>query len=73
MLEIDDENDEKKKKVRFGINKRPYLKYFLVELKKDFEVIVFTASGKCYANAILRYLDPDKTIFDYAFYRNSCI
>ncbi len=30
---------------KIGINLRPFLHEFLVELKKDFELILFTASG----------------------------
>ena len=37
VLEIEDDNSTK---MKFGINKRPYLYEFLRELKKDFEIII---------------------------------
>lgn len=41
---------------------RPYLKEFLTEVSKMFEIVVFTASRQCYADAILDIIDPNKTI-----------
>ena len=70
MLEIEDVNSTK---IKFGINKRPYLYEFLRELKKHFQVIVFTASGKNYQQSIMEYIDPDHKLFDAAFNRESCI
>ena len=37
---------------------RPYLQQFLQEMCQHFEVIVFTASQKVYADALLNILDP---------------
>lgn len=40
---------------------------------KYFEVIVFTASNKQYADSILNYLDPDNIYFQHRLYREHCI
>lgn len=38
-----------------------------------FRVIVFTASEKEYANPILDYLDPDGSLIQARFFRDSCV
>jgi len=43
-----------------GINIRPYALECLKELSQYYEIMVFTASHKCYATAILDHLDPHK-------------
>ena len=58
-----------RKTIKFGFNKRPYLRYFLSELKKDFEIILFTAGTKDYAEIIAENLDPNRSIFDYVISR----
>ena len=45
-----------------GINIRPYLQEMLEEANKTMQVIVFTASQQTYADAILDYVDPQKTL-----------
>ena len=59
--------------VQAGINIRPYALECLREVKKDFEVFVFTASHPCYANVVLDYLDPKKELIHQRFFRDSCI
>ncbi len=56
-----------------GIFLRPGIFDFLEKVNECFEIIVFTASIKDYANAVLNYLDPENKIFKYRFYRESCI
>ena len=60
-------------KSKAGINIRPYVREVLKELKKDCEIIVFTASHKNYMDPIVNYIDPYNEIFDYKFHRESCI
>ena len=52
---------------------RPFLKECLEEANKHFEVMVFTASHKCYADAVLNYIDPDRRLIHHRLYRNNCI
>jgi CTD small phosphatase-like protein 2 len=52
---------------------RPYARECLREVNKDFEVIVFTASHKCYADAVLDYLDPSNDLIHHRLYRENCM
>jgi Dullard-like phosphatase family protein len=55
------------------INVRPYANECLKESGKYFEVIVFTASQKCYADAVLDYLDPNNELVHHRLYRENCV
>ena len=55
------------------INIRPYLAEFLELSSKYFDIAIFTASCKDYADVILNHLDPENKIFKYRFYRESCV
>ena len=52
---------------------RPHIQECLHKLKEHYEIVLFTASIKDYADAILKYIDPEDTIFDYKLYREHCI
>lgn len=52
---------------------RPGVKSFLENISKEYEIVVFTASKKEYANVILDFLDPENKIFSHRLYRESCI
>lgn len=52
---------------------RPGLMHFLENIAEVFEVFVFTASKREYADAILDFLDPENRIFKRRFYREHCI
>lgn len=51
---------------------RPYVREFLEYVRTRFEVVIFTASGHSYANAVLNELDPQNSIFSARIYRNQC-
>lgn len=59
--------------IEVGINVRPFAIDCLKAANKKFEVFVFTASHKCYADVVLDYLDPKKELIQHRFYRDSCI
>ena len=52
---------------------RPGAKEFLKKCAEIFEVFIFTASKKEYADACIDYLDPDRKIIKHRLYRDSCI
>ena len=64
------ENDYK---YYFDIYFRPYLFDFLHEIKIYFDLAIFTASSKGYADTIINYIDPDNQIFKFRLYREACI
>lgn len=53
------------------VNVRPYAKEILKRLGRYFDVIVFTAGNKCYADPILDHIDPTGVI-QHRLYRESC-
>ncbi len=64
-----DDNEE----VSVGIFIRNGVKKFLEEISKVFDIGIFTASTKDYADAIINYLDPNNEYIKFRLYRNSCI
>ena len=49
---------------------RPFCLQFLEEMSKIFEIIIFTAALKDYADSILDILDPNKKLINYRLYRH---
>jgi Dullard-like phosphatase family protein len=56
-----------------GINIRPYAHDCLSAASRLFEVIVFTASQRVYADTVLDYLDPTHSLIHHRLYRENCI
>ena len=52
---------------------RPHLKKFLSEVSKYFDLAIFTAAMKLYADTIIDYIDPENKYFKFRLYRNACI
>ena len=52
---------------------RPYLKIFLEEISKIYEIVIFTAGTKDYADPILDIIEKDKKFFSFRLYRNHTI
>ena len=48
---------------------RPGTEKFLEEMSKYYEIVIFTASVKDYADTILNQLDPEKKFISYRLYR----
>lgn len=59
--------------LQIGFNIRPFAIDCLKEANKHFEVIVFTAGTKNYADSILNILDPTGELIQHRLYRDSCI
>lgn len=55
------------------VKMRPHLKHFIDTVSKYFEVIVFTASQKVYAEKFLDSIDSKREKIKYRLYRDSCI
>ncbi|KAJ1284428.1 hypothetical protein BS78_03G203400 [Paspalum vaginatum] len=55
------------------VRKRPYLKMFLEKVAQMFELVIFTASQRIYAEQLIDRLDPDGTYISRRIYRESCI
>lgn len=45
----------------------------LVEVNKYYEVAVFTASTRLYADTVIDYIDPTGELFQHRIYRETCI
>ena len=61
-----------KQEVQVGINLRPFWKQTLNLIKKNYYIVVYTASHQAYADSVLDFMDPKKKYFKYRLYRNNC-
>uniref|UniRef100_A0A8C4PXZ9 Ceramide synthase 1 n=1 Tax=Eptatretus burgeri TaxID=7764 RepID=A0A8C4PXZ9_EPTBU len=52
---------------------RPHSKDFLEKMSVIYEIIMFTASTKAYANKLLNILDPRKKLVRHRLYREHCL
>jgi len=52
---------------------RPYLSKFLRQISSWFEIVVFTASQKVYADKLLNILDPKRRYIKHRIFRDSCV
>jgi CTD small phosphatase-like protein 2 len=56
------------------VKTRPYLKEVLRELRKEFELILFTSGSRAYANAIINeVIEENDDFFDYVITREHCL
>jgi CTD small phosphatase-like protein 2 len=59
--------------VQVFVRKRPHLDVFLQQVSEMFEVTVFTASQRVYAERLLDILDPNQEWIKHRLYRESCL
>jgi len=57
----------------FAIWERPGLREFVERVAELFEVVVFTASQKSYADRVLNALDPNRRLFRFRLFRDHCV
>lgn len=55
------------------INLRPHLEDFLVNMSNHFDLVVYTASEREYALAIVNFIDPQRKFILDVFHRDSCL
>ena len=61
-----------KQAVQVGINIRPFWKQTLNLIRKNYHIVIYTASHQAYADSVLDFMDPKKKYFKYRLYRNNC-
>lgn len=64
---------ERKMKVIAKLTIRPYVHYFLSEASKLFDLVVFTASEREYAQAVVDILDPTRRYIRDIYSRKHCV
>ena len=57
----------------YYVYERRGLREFLKEVSQLYDVWLFTAACKEYADAILEKIDPEKTLFSKRLYRENCV
>ena len=58
---------------KFHVQERPFLREFLGDVARHFELVVFTASVPEYATQVCNLIDPDHTLFKAVLHRSHCI
>ncbi len=62
-----------KKIAKIGVNIRPHWEEAIERISKLYTIVIYTASHKSYADAVLNFLDPENKYFYNRLYRSNCI
>ena len=57
----------------YGVRFRPYLMEFINRMSKIYDLAVYTASAQDYADSVMDFIDPQRTIFAARMYRDHCL
>lgn len=57
----------------YGVKFRPYLQDFISRMARLYDLAVYTASARDYADVVMDCLDPTRTIFCSRLYRDHCL
>ena len=66
-------NSDEEKNIPIPLLIRPWTKEFLDYAVQEFDLVIFTASDKQYANEIIDFIEKDKKYFKMRLYRNHCL
>jgi Dullard-like phosphatase family protein len=69
----DDETGNDEEEINIPLILRPHLFDFLNIVSQQYELILFTASEKAYADAIVDYIEKERKYFNKRLYRDSCL
>lgn len=56
----------------YSVHKRPYCDHFLKQVSQWFNLVIFTASVKEYADPVIDWLESERKYFVNRYYRNHC-
>ena len=73
VSEEGDKGGEVGEVIEAGINLRPHAIESLRSAAENFQIVVFTASHRAYADVVLDFVDPRGEIIDFRLYRESCV
>ncbi|KAL5251605.1 hypothetical protein ACHWQZ_G017097 [Mnemiopsis leidyi] len=62
-----------KEPVKFYVNKRPHVDYFLDVVRQWYDIVVYTASIEKYGQQVINVLDNKRGIFQRRYFRQHCV